>query len=119
MLRQVLDAGISEERFMEMAHTVGRASAITAEALLQMFADVFLRPVVVNPSESVLADLPRLLERGYSSIKFFMPVAGFDANVGGYLEAVRRAAGDQCGRRGSRWTEFGSPRRDSPRRGAR
>jgi adenylate cyclase len=43
MLRQVLDAGIPEERFMEMAHTVGRASAITAEAVLQMFADVFLR----------------------------------------------------------------------------
>jgi adenylate cyclase len=43
MLKQVLDAGIPEERFMEMAHAVGRASAITAEALLQMFADTFLQ----------------------------------------------------------------------------
>jgi adenylate cyclase len=43
MLRQVLDAGIPEELFMEMARTVGRASAITAEAVLQMFADTFLQ----------------------------------------------------------------------------
>jgi dihydropyrimidinase len=46
---------------------------------------------VNNPNESLLADIPRLLDRGYSSLKFFMPVPGFDSNVGAYLEVVRRA----------------------------
>src|SRR5438128_7149497 len=44
MLKQVLDAGVPEERFIELARTVGRTSAVIAEALLQMFAEVFLRP---------------------------------------------------------------------------
>jgi dihydropyrimidinase len=57
----------------------------------QAIADVFLHPVVTNPSESLLADIPRLLEHGYSSLKFFMTFPGFDANVGAYLEVVRRA----------------------------
>jgi len=57
----------------------------------QAIADVFLHPVVSNPSESLLADIPRLLDRGVSSVKFFMPTPGFDANVGAYLEVVRRA----------------------------
>jgi dihydropyrimidinase len=63
-----------------------------ADALQQQaIADVFLHPVVNNPNESLLADIPRLLDRGYSSLKFFMPVPGFDSNVGAYLEVVRRA----------------------------
>jgi dihydropyrimidinase len=57
----------------------------------QAIADVFLHPVVINPSESLLADIPRLLDRGYSSLKFFMPFPSFDPNVGAYLEVVRRA----------------------------
>ena len=57
----------------------------------QAIADVFLHPVVSNPSESLLADIPRLLDRGVSSVKFFMPTPGFDGNVGAYLEVVRRA----------------------------
>jgi dihydropyrimidinase len=57
----------------------------------QAMADVFLHPVVSNPSESLLADIPRLLDRGHSSVKFFMPTPGFDGNVGAYLEVVRRA----------------------------
>ncbi|MDQ6674488.1 MAG: amidohydrolase family protein [Chloroflexota bacterium] len=57
----------------------------------QAIADVFLHPVVINPSDSLLADIPRLLDRGYSSLKFFMPFPGFDMNVGAYLEVVRRA----------------------------
>jgi dihydropyrimidinase len=57
----------------------------------QSIADVFLHPVVINPSEALLADIPRLLDRGFSSLKFFMPSPGFDASVEAYLEVVRRA----------------------------
>jgi dihydropyrimidinase len=57
----------------------------------QAIADVFLHPVVTNPTESLLAEVPRLLDRGIGSVKFFMPFLGFDANVGAYLELVRRA----------------------------
>jgi len=57
----------------------------------QAIADVFLHPVVTNPSGSLLADLPRLLDRGYSSVKFFMTFPGFDARVGAYLQLVRQA----------------------------
>ena len=44
MLKQVMDAGIPEERVIELARTVGRSGAVVAEALLEMFAEVFLRP---------------------------------------------------------------------------
>jgi adenylate cyclase len=42
MLKQVIDAGLGEEGVLEMARTVGRASAVTAEAILQTFAEAFL-----------------------------------------------------------------------------
>ena len=44
MLKLVMDAGVPEDRVIELARTVGRASAVTAEALLQMIAEVFLHP---------------------------------------------------------------------------
>jgi adenylate cyclase len=44
MLKQVMDAGIPEERIIEVARIIGRTSAEAAEALLQMIAEVFLRP---------------------------------------------------------------------------
>jgi hypothetical protein len=44
MLKLVMDAGVPEERVIELARTVGRTSAVVAEAVLQMFAEVFLRP---------------------------------------------------------------------------
>jgi adenylate cyclase len=44
MLKLVMDSGVPEERVIEMARTVGRAATATAEALLQMVAEVFLRP---------------------------------------------------------------------------
>jgi adenylate cyclase len=44
MLKQVMDAGVSEDRILEVSRIMGRASAMTAEALLQMIADTFLRP---------------------------------------------------------------------------
>jgi dihydropyrimidinase len=54
-------------------------------------ADVFLHPVLGSPSQAMLAEIPRLLPAGCSSIKIFLPTPQFDAQASGYLEAVRLA----------------------------
>lgn len=77
-------AGPGETAFETLDRDAGRVQA-------QAIADVFLHLVVTNPSQQTRSEMPRLLERGYSSIKFFMPLPGFDAEVGNYLELVRAA----------------------------
>ncbi|MDP9367010.1 MAG: amidohydrolase family protein, partial [Chloroflexota bacterium] len=57
----------------------------------QAIADVFLHPVIGEPTPRTLDEIPRLLPAGHNSIKFFMSMAGFDPAVGGFLEATRRA----------------------------
>jgi dihydropyrimidinase len=57
----------------------------------QAIADVFLRPVLPDASQWTLADIPRLLDAGCSSIKIFLSFGGFDERVRGYLEAIRVA----------------------------
>jgi adenylate cyclase len=43
-LKQVMDAGIPEQQIIDLARIVGRSGAVVAEALLQMIAEVFLKP---------------------------------------------------------------------------
>lgn len=57
----------------------------------QAIADVFLHPVLGETTPRVLDEIPHLLDAGCNSIKFFMSSPSFDAQVGGYLEATRRA----------------------------
>jgi dihydropyrimidinase len=57
----------------------------------QAIADVLLHPVIAEPNAATLDEIPRLLGAGHNSIKFFMSLGNFDAQVQGYLEAVRRA----------------------------
>ncbi|HEY0581744.1 MAG TPA: amidohydrolase family protein [Chloroflexota bacterium] len=57
----------------------------------QAIADVFLHPVLGEPDERVLAEIPRLLECGYSSIKIFLSNPRFDRHLDGYVEAIGRA----------------------------
>lgn len=57
----------------------------------QAIADVFLHPVIGEPTPQTLDEIPRLLAAGCNSIKFFMSMRGFDPAVGGFLEATRRA----------------------------
>jgi dihydropyrimidinase len=47
----------------------------------QAIADVFLRPVLPDASQWTLADIPRLLDAGCSSIKIFLSFGGFDERV--------------------------------------
>jgi hypothetical protein len=42
MLRDVIDAGVGEDRVLDMARTIGRAAAVTAQVILQTFGDAFL-----------------------------------------------------------------------------
>ncbi|HEV7663320.1 MAG TPA: amidohydrolase family protein, partial [Chloroflexota bacterium] len=58
----------------------------------EAIADVFLHPVLGVPDERVLADIPKLLENGCSSIKIFLSNPRFDKHVDGYVEALERAA---------------------------
>lgn len=60
-------------------------------ARTQAIADLFLHPVIAETTPEVLDQIPRLLDAGCSSIKYFMAFPGFDAQVAGYVEATRRA----------------------------
>jgi dihydropyrimidinase len=63
----------------------------TGVAGRQAMADVFLHPVIAEPNDAVLGEIPHLLEHGCSSIKIFLPSPRFDADSQGYLEAIRLA----------------------------
>jgi len=65
-----------------------------ALAAAQSIADVFLHPVLGSGGtldQASLNDIPRLLESGCNSIKYFLLFPHFDAQVGAYVEATRRA----------------------------
>ncbi|HET8627878.1 MAG TPA: hypothetical protein VFL91_10685, partial [Thermomicrobiales bacterium] len=57
----------------------------------QAMADFFLHPVLGETTPAVLDEIPRLLDHGGNSIKFFMSTPCFDPQVAGYVEATRRA----------------------------
>ncbi|CAN5656854.1 dihydropyrimidinase [soil metagenome] len=61
----------------------------------EAIADVLLHPIFRDASPAALADVPRLLENGYNSVKFFMSTPNFDGEVEGYLELVRSAGEHQ------------------------
>ncbi len=67
---------------------LARDAALVRE---QAIADAFLHPVIGEPTQETLDEIPRLLAAGHNSIKFFMSMAGFDPAVPGFLEATRRA----------------------------
>jgi dihydropyrimidinase len=71
---------------------LNRERAVAAE---QTIADVILHPVIMEPNQANLDDIPKLLAEGHNSIKYFISMPGFDPNVQGYLEATRRAGAEQ------------------------
>jgi dihydropyrimidinase len=70
---------------------LGKLERETALAQQQTIADVFLHPVLGTANAATLAEIPRLLEHGCSSIKIFLPSPSFDAYSRGNLEAIRLA----------------------------
>jgi dihydropyrimidinase len=63
----------------------------SASVRTQAIADVFLHPVLGEPSPRNLSEIPRLLEDGCSSIKVFLTNANFDRQSDAFLEAIRLA----------------------------
>jgi dihydropyrimidinase len=57
----------------------------------QTIADIFLHPVLDRVTPEVLDEIPKLLTAGCNSIKVFTVLPDFDSQVGGYIEAIRRA----------------------------
>ncbi len=62
-----------------------------AVARAQTITDLFLHPVLGETTPAVLDEIPRLLDTGCNTIKFFMSSSSFDTQVRGYMEATRRA----------------------------
>lgn len=54
--------------------------------------DYLLHAVLVDPADEVLAELPALADDGYTSLKLFMVLEAFDAQVDRYARAMARAA---------------------------
>ncbi|MCA9858391.1 MAG: amidohydrolase family protein [Thermomicrobiales bacterium] len=72
-----------------MLQAVERESKAVAQ---QAVVDVFLHPVLTDPSTQPLSDIPILSERGHKTLKYFMSYAGFAENPAPYLEATDLAA---------------------------
>lgn len=72
--------------------SLAREAALAAE---QASADYFLHPVLVDLTDEALDEIPRLLGQGCNTIKYFMSMAGFDRQIGRYVEATRRAGANQ------------------------
>ena len=54
--------------------------------------DVILHPVLAEPADEVIAEIPRLADAGHTSLKIFMTRPNFEPQLERYLEAMRRAA---------------------------
>jgi dihydropyrimidinase len=67
---------------------LARESAVAAQSAI---ADVFLHPVLGEPRQHCLDDIPSLLEHGCGSVKIFLSSPRFDAWVDGYVDAISRA----------------------------
>ena len=61
------------------------------QAERETIADVLLHPIFGNARREALADVPKLLEEGHNSVKFFMSTPTFDEQAEGYLELTRLA----------------------------
>jgi dihydropyrimidinase len=64
---------------------------IRAEAESASMVDFLLHPVLLDPSPERRAEIPVLADDGFTSLKMFMHMGGFDSRVGEYLEALELA----------------------------
>ncbi len=54
----------------------------------EAIADVVLHPVVWPPTEDIIREIPSIANRGYTSIKIFMPVRDFDSHLEAFLRLL-------------------------------
>lgn len=57
----------------------------------QAIADIMIHPVIIEPNEDIIAEIPKLMEKGCSTIKIFMVTDDFDKNNLNYLKAIQAA----------------------------
>ena len=62
------------------------------DAQTQSLADFFHHPVLLDPDEEALEEIPDLAAQGHPSVKIFLSFKRFDRNVEGFLKAMRIAA---------------------------
>lgn len=62
-----------------------------AEADRLSVTDYVLHPVLLDPTEQVVAEIPGLVEDGHSSVKIFMIAGDFDTRGREYLQALQIA----------------------------
>ena len=63
----------------------------TEESEKMAMVDFVLHPVLLDPSQRALKELPELAQRGQTSIKIFMVMSTFDNRASEYLQAMRLA----------------------------
>jgi len=68
--------------------SIKRDEAIARE---QTIADLFFHPVLTDITSELLDNIPNLFDAGCNTIKFFTVFSSFDAQIQGYMEAMRRA----------------------------
>ena len=64
----------------------------TSLARATSIADFFFNPFIVNPSQTVLAEIPELKSRGHTSLKIYMAMDEFDRNIPGFVSVLQKAA---------------------------
>jgi len=74
-----------------MLDGIGRDAEL---ATRQTIADVILHPVIDDPRQAIIDEIPALIAAGHTDIKFFMSVPGFDQQTDRFLAATL-AAGQQ------------------------
>ena len=62
------------------------------DAQTHSIADFFHHPVLLDPDQEALEEIPDLAAQGHPSVKIFLSFKRFDRNVEGFLKAMRIAA---------------------------
>ena len=62
-----------------------------ADANANSLLDFTLHPVITDPSPETIAEIPKLVDSGYSSIKIFMVLNSFDDRQADYIKAFEAA----------------------------
>jgi dihydropyrimidinase len=64
---------------------------VGADGARDSLVDFVIHPVLMEPDEGTPADIMRLAELGHTSVKIFMSIGEFDANVGAFISALASA----------------------------
>lgn len=57
----------------------------------QGIADFIIHPVIIEPTNEIISEIPKLMENGCSTIKIFMVTNDFEINILEYLKAIKAA----------------------------